>query len=420
MSVVAPAARGASRSSPAWQAAAVVVISFAVLVARRPSQFLHPYMWVEDGEPILRAYAERGLASLWEPVSGYLILATKLITLASYQLAFEWAPEIALALSVAFNCAVVLAVAFSPTHLRWPFLCAVAVLVIPVDPEVYAVSLLAFWWAGLLLVLALIWDADRGPMWLRGGYVVLGGLSSPFMVAFAPLFVLRALLERRHSEIVIALLAVAVALVQAWVIFAQHQVDYARTLDPHVIRITVDRFAGYLLVGPRNGNYYAGPIVLALLACALWQIRAKLTLHFVLLMLVWAAICAATSQRGPIEVIHPVHAAARYFFTPYIVLTWILIWLAALSPWHVRILVLAGCLFGIASVVRHMTRQHDVMDWRGHVAACARSERYDLPIHYAGATSDLWYVKLTGGQCRDLVARSLFRRLPSDRPAAPR
>ena len=62
----------------------------------------------------------------------------------------RWAPEIALVLTVAFTCAVVVAVALSPTHLRWPYLCAIAVLTIPVDPEVYAVSLLAFWWAGLL------------------------------------------------------------------------------------------------------------------------------------------------------------------------------------------------------------------------------------------------------------------------------
>src|SRR6185295_20135258 len=100
------------------------------------------------------------------------------------------------------------AVALSPTHLRWPYLCAIAVLTIPVDPEVYGVSLLAFWWAGLLVVLALVWDADRGAPWLRAGYLVLGGLSAPVMVPLAPLFVLRALLERRRSEFIAAGLAV--------------------------------------------------------------------------------------------------------------------------------------------------------------------------------------------------------------------
>jgi len=50
------------------------------------------------------------------------------------------------------------------------------------------------------------------------------------------------------------------------------------------------------------------------------------------------------------------------------------------------------------------------MDWRGHIAACAQSERYDLPIHKEGRANDPWYVKLTGQQCRDLIAWSLIRR----------
>ena len=381
-----------------------------VLIARRPDQFLHPYIWVEDGDTILKAYAERGFASFWEPVSGYLILATKLITLSSFKLSFRWAPEIALVLIVAFTCAVVLAVALSPTHLRWPYLCAIAVLTIPVDPEVYAVSLLAFWWAGLLLVLALMWDADRGAIWLRAGYVVLGGLSSPLAVPFAALFVLRALLERRRSEFIIAAFALAVAAIQARAIFDYHHIDYGRLIDPHVILVAMNKFAGYLFVGPRYGHYYAGPLVLALLGVALWQIRARLTWHFALLVLAWAAICATTALRNPIHVIDPLDAGPRYFFYPFILLTWILIWIAALSPAHVRILLLAGCLMGVAWIYKRMTRSHDAMDWRGHVAACAQSDQYDLPIHYDGRASSMWYVRLAGQQCRDLIAGSLIRR----------
>ena len=403
-------ARTASHSTKAWQAVALVALTVAVLFARRPDQFLHPYIWVEDGDPILKAYAERGFASFWDPVSGYLILATKLITLSSFKLSIEWAPEIALALVVAFTCAVVVAVALSPTHLRWPFLCAIATLTIPVDPEAYAVSLLAFWWAGLLLILALMWDADRGATWLRAGYVVLGGLSSPLTVPFAALFVLRALVERRRSEFIAAMLAIAVAAIQARAIFDYHHIDYARLIDPHVVLVAMNKFAGNLFVGPRYGHYYAGPIVLALLSVALWQIRARLTPHFALLVLAWAAICATTALRNPIDVIDPLNAGPRYFFYPFITLTWILIWIAALAPAHVRILLLAGCLMGVAWVYKRMTRSHEAMDWRGQITACTRSGQYDLPIHYDGRANNMWYIRLTGQQCRDLIAWSLIRR----------
>ena len=273
-----PAAQPKSRryGGASAQALALIALTLAVLVARRPDQFLHPYVWVEDGTVILKAYAERGLASVFEPVSGYLILATKLISLSAYKLSIQWAPEIALALTVAYTCAIIAAVAFSPTHLRWPFACAVAVLTLPVDPEVFAVSLLAFWWAGLLLILALLWDADRGAIWLRAFYVVLGGLSSPLAVTLSALFVLRALIERRRSEFVIAALAVAVAMIQAREIFGFHHVDYSRLIDPHIIRVATDKFAGYIIASPRYGNYYSGPILLALLGMAVWRIRDRL------------------------------------------------------------------------------------------------------------------------------------------------
>jgi len=404
--------RRATESFPsnALQAVALIALTIAVLFARRPDQFLHPYIWVEDGDPILKDYAARGLASFWDPVSGYLILATKLITLSSFKLSIEYAPEIALALTVAFTCAVVVAVALSPTHLRWPYLCAIAVLTSPVTPEVYGVSLLAFWWAGLLVVLALVWDADHGAPWLRAGYLVLGGLSTPVMVPLAALFVLRALLERRRSEFIAAGLAVAVATIQARAIFGYHHIDYTRLIDPHVIRVAMDKFTGYFFFSQRYGRFYTGLLIVPLLGVALWQIRARLTLHFILLLLAWGAICATTALRNPIHDINPLNGGPRYFFYPFILFSWILIWLSALSPAHVRVLVLAGCLLGVAWVYKRMTRSHDAMDWRGHIAACAQSERYDLPIHKEGRANDPWYVKLTGQQCRDLIAWSLIRR----------
>jgi hypothetical protein len=404
-----PAAR-ATQARRSGQVLGLIVLTIAVLIARRPDQFLHPYIWVEDGTVILDAYAERGLASIVEPVSGYLILATKLISLSAFQLSIEWAPEIALALTVAFTCAIIVAVAFSPTHLRWPFLCAIAVLTLPLNPEVFAVSELAFWWAGLLLILALVWDTDRGAPWLRAFYLVLGGLSSPLAVPIAGLFVLRALLERRRSELIIAAIALVVAAIQAREIFGFHHVDYSRLIDPYVIRVAADKFAGYIFASPRYGNHYSGAILLALIGVAIWRIRDRMTLHFWLLVLTWVAIAATTALRNPLDVIDSLNSGPRYFFQPFTTMMWILIWIAALSPAHVRILLAAGYLIGIAWVYKRMTRSHEAVDWRGHIAACTQSHEYALPIHYDGIGSKMWHVWLTGQQCRALIARSLIRR----------
>jgi hypothetical protein len=136
-------------------------VTIVALSLRRPDQFRHPYFWVEDGA-ILGAYSERGFASILEPLNGYHVLATRTLDAVAFKLSILHAPEIAVLLVTAFTAAVVVAVAFSPTHLPWPRSCAIALLIVPTDPEVFAVAEYAFWWAGILLFLALLWDNERG------------------------------------------------------------------------------------------------------------------------------------------------------------------------------------------------------------------------------------------------------------------
>jgi len=203
-----------------WRLVALCAATVVILILRRPDQFLHPYIWAEDGE-ILQGYAHRGLASIIEPIAGYYILTSKLISLTALQISVVWYPEIALALTTAFTCAIVVAIALSPTHLRCPSLCALAALAVPTDPENFAVALYSFWWAGFLLVLALLWDTERGFGWLRFTYIVLGGMSSFLAVPFAALFALRALWERRREEYVATAVVAGVALVQGATILSQ-------------------------------------------------------------------------------------------------------------------------------------------------------------------------------------------------------
>src|SRR5688572_25268102 len=127
-------------ASPLFQAALLAATTVLVLVLRRPDQFLHPYIWVEEGQYVLRQYISDDIWILTNPLAGYSQLASKIIAYLSFKLSILWAPEIALVLTVAFTAGVVIAVALSPTHLRWPFLCAIAVLLVRTDAEVVAVS----------------------------------------------------------------------------------------------------------------------------------------------------------------------------------------------------------------------------------------------------------------------------------------
>jgi len=89
-------------------------------------------------------------------IHGFPNLISRVITVTSFKLSALHAPAIGVALTTAFTCFVVLCIYFAPTHLRARFVCAAIPLLIPAGPETFAVPLMSFWWAGLLLFLALL------------------------------------------------------------------------------------------------------------------------------------------------------------------------------------------------------------------------------------------------------------------------
>jgi hypothetical protein len=404
----------AATSSPLWkrksvQALLLILITVAILFARSPDQFLHPYIWAEDGTIILDAYARRGLASIVEPVQGYYILATKLVSLTAFKLSIEYAPEIGMALTVAFICAVVGAIAFSPTHLPCRFLCAIGVLTVPVGPDVFGIQLDAFWWTGFLLVLALLWDDRRGCLPLRLGYVTLAGLSIPLIVPFVGLFALRSWMQRRRNDYIVLCLAAVLALIQVQALVRSGgAVRNPLLLDGKMILSSIDAFSGHMVLSERYGKWYSGPILLTLLAFACWPIRDRLNRYFVLLVAAWVAICATTYFRLPFPV-DALTVGQRFFLHPFGLLTWIMIWIASLSPTYVRFLFGAAYVTGIALAFSKMSARHDSVDWRAHIVACAQSDKYDMPIHLTRRLDGLLHVELTGEQCRRMISESLLR-----------
>lgn len=404
------------RTGPAGRWATLLLLTVAVLWWRRPDQFSHPYVWVEEGSYTLKAYAATGLASLMEPVSGYFVLAAKLIALAAFRVSIEWAPEIAAALTVLFTAGVVAAVALAPTVLRGRPWCAVWLLLLPLDSEVYAVSEYAFWWAGVLLVLALLWDAEQGRAGWRAAFLVLGGLSSPIIAALAPLFALRALVERRRPEVAAALLAMLLAAAQTAAVFLveSDRQTYLQQIGPLAM---LGKFVGFLYVSGFSPYEHRiglaaviGGMLLAGFGLAAWFARARLDRLFVLLVLAWLVLCLASVARAPLEAIHPLAGGPRYFFYPFLLLGWIVIWLAAENPRRWARWALGAVLMSTVLVARErMPRRHDYTDWRVELAACAAApDTYPLPIQQDGRKENMVAVEFTGAECRALYAMSLF------------
>jgi hypothetical protein len=387
----------------------LVATTLLVLFYRRPDQFLHPYIWVEDGTYNLKAFAERGAWSLFEPVAGYLVLASKLITLSAYKLSFLWAPEIAAALTVTFTCCVTASIAFAPTHLRWRPLCALLAIAVPTNSEVFAVSEYAFWWAGLWIILALVWDTDKGKQALRLFFLILGGLSSPIIIPLSGLFVLRAAIDRRRSETICAGMAVLIGAAQAAIL--HFHAGPAAPIGKSTIPLFVEKFLG-LFIGTWGGSadvsVAIGWAVALLIAIAAFLARRRLDRPLAILALSWVCVTVVVLFRYPLSVIDPFTAGPRYFFYGFILLGWNLIWLAAESKPFMSALLLAVLALGIVRAVPHLPRRHDAVDWRQQIARCAKSKEYDLPIHFAGSAQEMWQVRLRGVQCQALLDGSLL------------
>jgi hypothetical protein len=389
----------------------LIILTIAVLFVRRPDQFLHPYIWVEDGLYTLRFVLRDGWLTILEPLAGYLLVASKIVSYVAFKTSILWAPQIEIVSTVVLTCAVVVAVARSPTHLRWPFCCALAILFIPIDSEVFAVGAYAFWWAGILVLLALLWDTARGLHWLRWGFVVFGGLSSPLAVTLLPLFLLRAAVERRQREYVVSALAIVVAIAQLLAMYQQKMSVSVESISLRLVPIGLEKFVGTFV-------YNGGPSLVigitgaALLSLVAWIARARLDRYFVLLAAAFGVICISVSVRMPIEslaVIDPFVVGPRYFFYPFILLAWMMIWLAAVSSVQARTGIGIAFACSVLFSWHGLTRRHDAVDWRAHVQACAsQSGEYAIPIHYIGQAKEMWHAKFTGDECRALLRNSLF------------
>lgn len=400
-----------------WQIALIVVATLLALYFRRPDQFFHPYVWAEEGTVSLPQFIEHGWLYFIDPVAGYLILPSKLIQATALTLSVSHYPEIALWLTAAFHAGVLCAIAFSPSSLRYPLACALFTLVLPTDSEVFGTALYAFWWGSLLLVPPLLWPARRDDVvWPRVGMTLLGGLSSPLVIAFLPIFMLRNLVFRTRNSTIVTGLAIACSAVQMYFLRTSgtHGTSLPTSLD--LVEVVRKYFGMFVHWSPRTDAsmpwltlLLGGAMLVAVLAAAFLARRRLGWRHGALALALLASI-AVSVARVPPEVTHPVLAGPRYFFFPYIFLGWLILELIAETPrWYASVLALAF-VGGMHQFVVHGPRGHHAVDWQAHMSACRNATvSYPLPVHLAGNRADAWVALIPPGGCEKLYARSIFK-----------
>jgi hypothetical protein len=399
------------RTTIEFEIVAVIAATLLILFLRRPDQFLHPYIWVEDGYYNLKTYAQDGAYVLIEPLSGYHLFASKLLSYVAFSISVPWTPEIEIALITAFTCIVTLAISLSPTHLPLPFFCAIGALLVPTAPEVFAVAPYAGWWAGLLLCLVPLWRSPEKKLW-RWLYVVLGGMSSPLIVPITGIQFVRTAIDRNRVELITTGLCALVAVVQVLTIWHTSGLSGISQRKPFEVLGDAIEFAGAFFVGdqPWTGHSYYLPIgSAAILAVGVivWMIRRDLDHYFYLLLAMTVAACAASTVRFRLEEIHPYLAGPRYFFYPFVLLTWIGVWVASKSATWIRCVLAASYLTALALAWSGMYWRHDPIDWRGHLDLCSKLQSLELPILWAPHALIYWR-EFSGKECKAFIDESVF------------
>ncbi|HXG22056.1 MAG TPA: hypothetical protein VNN62_23625 [Methylomirabilota bacterium] len=394
----------------------LVTVWLGLLILRRPDQVLHPYVWDEDGTWNIPGYLKWGVWSIFQPVQGYLIIPTKLITYVSLRLSGMYYPEISTALTIIVTIFCIAAIAFSPTLLRNRSLCSMAVLVIPHGAEAYTIPLYIFWFTTLPALLALLWkpNAVRGAQYTwRLFFIVIGGLSSPLIIALTPLFFLRSALRKEGKEYVAAALALSLSLVQLFVILKTDHVRAATGLTSDNVPLLFKKFFGFYFFYPiRSFGDITLPSGVILLIIGYYVIRESRQnkLRCILLLGAYCVSIATILARIDVRILDPFLAGPRYFFYPYIILSWILLTLIG-EQWNKRVVLVLILALPLLNSAHQFIRRNQVFDWRRQLANCLNADGvYQLPIHFDGNIEHAWSLEISSQDCARIIDHSFFDR----------
>jgi hypothetical protein len=386
-------------------------IGLILLLTRAWPRLLYPQVWDEDGTRNLPGFFQNGLADLFEPLNGYLILVPKLITMSAASISFSQYPLISTLLAWGVTLAVFYFVATAPIQLRGGLLLAVACLLVPSDPEVFGLPLYTFWWVSMLLFVLVFWNQPSKDWRLRSAIIFLASLSSPVCIVVLPPMWVRAWWFRRSKvEVSLAFLATLCAGIQLWVMYHYAGVVVSQ-LHIHALRKIIPKFLGAYTVGNilPHLQWVSGFLLLLLFMLALVRdprSHVKWGLAYL-----WCAAVFLTVSRVRIEFIHQVLAGPRYVFYPFIIQSWFLLQIALTES--NRLLRGVGWVILFIAILNTfpvIDRKQDDLNWKAHMDSCQHYDRYVLPVQFDGHAASAWGLEVTKQQCVSLLAKDPFYR----------
>jgi hypothetical protein len=331
---------------PLWVTLAVCAV---ILAARRPTEIRNPQFWAEDGRIFYTEAFTLGARAFVRSYGGYLHTLHRLVAAASRWADPAWAP--AIFVSAAFL--LTLYVAARTQSGRFPLAphvgYALAVVLVPDTFEVllFLVNVHCVTAAGLLLVLV---SRDPRRWWQHAhdaAAVLLFGLTGPYSVLFAPLFLWRAFRRRTRASAALAVLVIGCGLTQGTLIRLHEKGKLADEgaaamgsgeVQPRkLLAVPGMRIAGSLFAGYRVPADYPLPVETALGIGAIAGVaflslrKGPARTERVWLGIAFLLVLGSALYRCRLVLPDLCHAVygARYFYLPQLIVLWLLVALAA-------------------------------------------------------------------------------------------
>jgi hypothetical protein len=390
------------KSRAFFQPMGLAALFFALLLVRRSAQLFHPQIWAEDGGQVILGFIQHGWRSFALPVNGYLNTSSKLIMGSSLMLSSLYCPLVSTLLVWLFIIGVCCAIALCPTWLPARPLIAIATLLVPCDPEVFGIPLYAFWWASLLLFLVVLWSEKSSDIKWRLTFVLVGGLSSPIIFLITPFLLIRSLvLTPKRRERVILAAAVICCFIQSLML---RKTDVRGITKLSSLRLILPKFLGSYIAGnihhvSDKTLWFTAGIVLSLLLATLPFVARQLKYWFLLGL--WLGAMFFSAARVDLNVIHPQLAGPRYFFFPFVLLSWFVI--SVLFECDSKPLQLACAALLTAALLNTLpvlSRKHSDFRWADHLVSSSHFDHYQLPFTSNGYNT--WYLFLDRAESQKL------------------
>lgn len=239
--------------------------------------------------------------------------------------------------------------------------------------------------------------------------------SSPVCLPTLPMFWLRALIFRKkRSELKIAIIATLFAGIQFIFMY------YARInneLSLIALKKAPIAFFGPYVFGNLNSKlnkFFAWFILIYLIVC-LTRNRASRVLWGMAYLL--CASILMSIARVDINSINPVSAGPRYFFFPFIVLSWTLLQMVVVdNNRYFRSMGIGLLSLSVLNAIPNLGRKHDYLNWREHLTSCQNFIDYTIPIHFYGDKRFVWGMNLPGTLCEKILKKDFFSKFMTTKP----